>query len=424
MNNLDRFFLFIFLCIQVNFFDFIDIRNTSLNNFSSYAQKKLLLATILLYLFIRFVFFNHRISLKKKSFDFFIVFLFLSVIIVTFASSAKFQQGIFQTFLMSYFFFVLILFFPYSRILNNWADWVEVTRYFAIFSFVLSLTKLLQSFVLAHMHIQLFHLNTLLDYNTAIQLKYMVFGFTRIPSATDFVFFSSCLILICTIANKAPFSKKICYFLLGVNFLYLLLVGQTRSYIVLLMAVIILYVLMLLEKRYGLTMTIFISVCAALPAFIILSIVLNKILFGNSDRVISLSIRSLAIQYYLNNINLNGWYAIGFARDDLFGTIVHGPTLNYNFDDVGIVGFVGRLGYLGIANLIVYLLSLVTVFFKSKVKSLTVMILTVSFGTSASVSYFDPQRIFYLPILLALLVFFTSSNSKEENVLSDVGGNK
>ncbi|MFR6665833.1 MAG: hypothetical protein ACLUQX_06775, partial [Thomasclavelia spiroformis] len=82
----------------------------------------------------------------------------------------------------------------------------------------------------------------------------------------------------------------------------------------------------------------------------------------------------------------------------------------FNYDDVGIFGFLAIFGLIGVFIMFIYSLSLMLAFTYSRNKFITFMIYVYIFGSWTSLSLFDPQRIFYLPVLLALLDFLTNEN--------------
>lgn len=420
MEKIDKFFLIIFLTLQTNFFDFINIRNTILNNFASYSQKKLLLFLILTYVFIRiFTLHQTKISDQKITRNFMIFFLivyFFAWLIVFVGTVTQYQQSIWSTFLNSYYFFIMVLFIPYSKILDTWEKWIDFTKIVLFFSTILALSKILQSFFLSKYNLLVFYLNTRNDFNTATQLRFMTLGFTRIPSATDFVFFSILLMFVVMSYRQAFLSRAKIFTILFVNLFYLIAVGQTRSYIVLTALLIIVYVTISIFKKIGAGGGVVIGTMLIVPIIYALIFFLENLILNNESRAISLTVRQEAIDYYLHNLNFSGIFAFGFLRDDLYGTLIHGVDLKglllgYNYDDVGIVGFLGMFGITGIVVLLVYLICLVQAFIYSKRKHITIMVYIFIVGSCASLSLFDPQRIFYLPVMLAMVCFLTSSNS-------------
>lgn len=420
LKSIDKFFLCIFLLLQVNFFDLINIRTTFLNSVTSYSQKKLLLLLILSYCFIKLLE-NKKIE-KGNTYHFraFVLILLTTVIAVVIGTVFNYNQGLISTILVAYYFFVLLLYFPLSMEFSDWTVWKDAIRLFMFFSTVYSVLKLMQSFVLLKYGRLIFYLNNNLDYDTAMQLRFNIWKFTRIPSISDFIAISILLMLVYKISIGKVFSNRKDIIVLFVNFICLFVVGQVRGYLILFLLILIFY---LSEKM----MTRFSRGINSIVGFIILIIgatfaflVIDKI-FSSDSRAISTEIRFSSYTYYLNHLFENDWFSLGFARDDLYYNLIHGTYLNgdgqiisANFDDLGIIGFIGRFGLIGIFDMIVYLIALISSFINSKNKNATILIFVFVFGSCISLSLFDPQRIFYLVFIMALLDFLTMEKSKDK----------
>lgn len=421
MQKIDKFFLFTFLLFQVNFFDFINIRDSFLNGFASYSQKKLLLLIIIIYCAIKWTYIdkkNINYQRNKSYFSIFIFFLLVSWGIVFLGTVSIYGQSIMSTFFNSYYFLILILYFVYSRLMNSWPKWFDFIKIFVGFSTILSVTKILQSLFLSKFNFLLFFLNTNNDYNTAIQLKYMTLGFTRIPSASDFIFFGILLTVISLLSGQLIFSKYKLTIIFFTHIFYLFAVGQTRSYILITILLCIGYFLARIFKKFGNGGGTSIGIIFGIPIIFAFMSFLQSLL-GNSSRSVALTIRQDALQYYLQNLDYSKLFAFGFLRDDIYGGLIHGIAINgmllgFNYDDVGIFGFLAIFGRLGIFVIVIYCICLLRGYLYSKDKFLTLLLYIYLFGSWMSLSLFDPQRIFYLPILLALADFFT--NQKVNNL--------
>lgn len=421
MKSIDKFFLNIFLLFQVNFFDFINIRNSFLNGFSSYSQKKILLIIVFIYCILKFLLTTSNDKLKvKRHFTFFCIFLLISTMILIFGTVYRFNQSFLSTFLVGYFFFIILLYFPFSREFFTWEIWKDVLKRFMIIGTFFSASKLIQSFMLFKFGKLIFFLNSNADYDTALQIRFNVLFFTRIPSISDFIFVELLLFIIYKIKNGIIFSRLLDNILLIINITCLICVGQSRAYIIIIAMVVLAQYVQIIFKNMSSSFKIF-SMLSMLLILVFVVIILKEQIFSNESRALSSTIRQNAYKYYLNYFFYNKWFALGFARDDLYGNLIHGTFINNlgqiisaNYDDVGIIGFLGRFGLLGVINIVIYLLSLMAVFLDSKEKQLTFLIFLFIFGSCISLSLFDPQRIFYLPLLLAFLDFLTKSNHNRE----------
>lgn len=424
LKKIDKIFFVLFLFIQVNFFDLINTRTTFLDGLTSYSSKKILLILVLIYLF-----FRKPIRDEKRSFNWFICSILVITLMVTIGTFFKFKQGIFQTALVSYYFFIVLLYFPFAEEFNSWNVWHDVVRLFGLFGTILAFSKILQSFFLAKFHILLLYLNTNSDYTTATSLNHMLAGFTRIPSAADFVYFTIVFMVVYELARGFVFSKYKDMFIYFVCFFYLFFVGQTRSYQLLVLAVILIALFLEIRKH---RLANFVKLIIGILALCLVPILWHFVskLFLNSSRSISITIRQEEISYYWSKFFYSGWFSLGFIRDDTFGTLLHGPRFNntgtsmigYALDDIGIFGFFGRFGLIGIPVVLTMISDSFNNFKKSKYKNLTVILLVVLFGSWLSTSFLDSQRIFYLPLVLAMMDFISANSSVNDSLEGDTIG--
>ncbi|CCG90603.1 putative membrane protein [Pediococcus pentosaceus IE-3] len=396
------------LLLQINFFDLIDTRTSFFASFSSYSQKKLLLVIAFAYMFVRSIAYGINYK-RKKNYTLFVILFLISWVAILLATVSIYGQSIVKTLFVSYYFLLLILYFPFSEALSSKESWRTLIKIFSDFAFILSLIKIFQSLMISKFNKVFFFMSNN-DYNTATSLRFVKFGFTRMPSPTDFVFISLLLTLFSVFIGLKLFTKWRYRLYIGVYIIFIFLIGQTRSYIIMTILVLLLYALWLINKHFGKDLVILTVGILAIPVLFLMTKFIINIIFGNSSRGISLSIRQEAIKYYLQNISLHKWFSLGFVRDDLFSNLVHnthidfaGNVYSYNYDDVGVVGLIAQYGWLGILNISIYFLTTLSIFIKSHSKYLLLFIFVLLFGSWTSVSLFDPQRIFYLPILLVLI---------------------
>lgn len=410
MKTFDKFFLVIFLLLQVNLFDVIDLSDSFFESIMTYSQKKILLVFVIIYMFLRFIFIKD-VGKVYRTFTPYIITLILMWIAVIFGTMSVFNQSFISTFYIGYYFLIILLYFVFVKIFSTWDAVIDFVKIFSIFTFILSISKIIQSFALSKLHISILHLNSTGDFNTATQMKYTVLGMTRISSASDFVFWGSVLLLVCMSLNRSVFSNFLDKILLLINACYLIVVGQTRAYIMIFILLICLTLFIKFLRTNGKILTIFVGLFVLIPIIYVAYIGIQSILFSNTSRLVALSIRTEAIRYYFNNIFVNKWFEFGFARDDLYANMIHGQLLTYNYDDVGLVGFLGRFGLVGIVSLIILVISGIVNFIHSKNKYVSGMLIISVVGVSISLSLLDPQRIFYFSVILALLDFFRNDKS-------------
>lgn len=408
VKTIDKFFISFMLLLQINFFDLIDTRTSFLAGFSSYSQKKLLLVVAFAYMFIRSIAYGIDYK-RKKNYTLFVILFLISWVAILLATVSIYGQSIVKTLFVSYYFLLIILYFPFSEALSSKESWSTLIKIFSNFAFILSLIKIFQSLMISKFGKVFFFMSNN-DYITATSLRFVKLGFTRIPSPTDFVFFSLLLTLFSILIGLKLFTKWRYRLYIGIYIIFIFLIGQTRSYIIMTILVLLLYVLWFINRHFGKDLVILTMSVLAIPVLFFMIKFIISIIFGNSSRGISLSIRQEAIKYYLQNISLHKWFSLGFVRDDLFSNLVHnthvdfaGNIYSYNYDDVGMVGLIAQYGWLGVLNISVYFLATLGVFVKSNSKYLLLFMFVLFFGSWISVSLFDPQRIFYLPLLLVLI---------------------
>lgn len=411
LTKIDRFFLLVFLFLQVNFFDLIELKNNSIGVINSYNQKNALSFLVIVYLIIFFLKKSDYPKLSSEmNFAFLIFFLQITVFIIAVASWIYYRQSLKTTIISSWYYVILLLYFPYSAELRRQEDWRKAIQLISVFSFILSLSKLLQSFLIGKIGVIIFHLNTMGDYNTALGKRYMLFSFTRIPSIADFTFFATLLLIVSALEKWDIFKPIWWRLILVTNVACLVLVGQVRMYIVLLLALFIIILAQRTYAKYGSGMLFTGAVLLAIPVIILGYKIIMLLLFYNERRTQAALTRFDELEYFTSLINIHGWFGIGFPRVADHLDLLQGNGMYYSLDDIGISGFISRIGYIGVVIVAIFIVNLVKVIYKSKHKSTVFALLIYILGSSISLSLFDPQRIFYLPVILALFDFVASNN--------------
>ncbi|MDB8874942.1 hypothetical protein [Pediococcus acidilactici] len=408
MKTLDKLFISFMLLLQINFFDLINTQTSFLASFTSYSQKKLLLVVAFVYMFIRNAVYGIDYK-RKKNYTFFVVLFLVSWAAILLATVTTYGQSVVKTFFVSYYFLLLILYFPLSEVLSSKESWGVLIKIFSNLAFILSMVKIFQSLMISKLGKVFFFMSNN-DYVTATSLRFVKLGFTRMPSPTDFVFIALLLMLLSIIADLKVFTQWRYALYIGIYVIFIFLVGQTRSYIIMTILVLLLYILWLINKYFGKDLVILTLGILTVPVLYFVVKFIMNIIFGNSSRGISLSIRQEAVKYYMQNISMHKWFSIGFARDDIFSDLVHnkhidfvGNVYSYNYDDVGMVGLIAQYGWLGVVNIFIYFLTTISIYIKSHSKYLLLIVFVLLFGSWISTSLFDPQRILYLPLLLVLI---------------------
>lgn len=420
MKTLDKFFVFIYLILVVNFFDFINISGTWLESLASYSQKKLLFIITLLYLLFRGVVYSRGEKLRRH-FSPSVVFIVIATIIIILASSAKYGQSLISTFFVGYPMLVLIAYYIFTSVLIDRQSWISFVDMMLLFSGLLSFSKILQSFVLVHFNKLIFYINATAD-KDALSKSYTLLGFTRMASASDYVFFALLMAIFISVSglDKSYLKKHIVSNSFSV--LFLVLVGQTRSYIMmLLVAMIFLFANRIYKRLRGgglLGLSILLSPVLLFGVYHFI----QKFIVNASDaKAYSVNVRFSAINYYLDQMNYSSWYGIGFARDDLYTGLIHGANswgtlLGYNFDDVGIIGFFGQYGYIGVVFILLLAIDTMRILIFSKNKFAVFLLLGILMVSFITTSYTNPQRVAYLPILLTAFDFVLKWDNQEEQL--------
>lgn len=422
MKKIDKFFIIICLLIQVNLFDVLDLTNTALSVVMTYSQKKLLLVVVIIYSIFSLFFYRRKQEYQEHFFTFFVwLFVITSSLVILF-TALRMDQTVLSTFFIGYNSFIILLYFPLRRALSDRKSVEYFVQLVGIFAFCFAISKTIQSYILGHTGRSILFLNSTLDVSSARSMVKNYFGFVRLASATDFVFFAFLLMIVFVGLGYKIFTKKVNLLMLTVYVIYLFFVGQTRIYLMLLLLILGIVILIKLKDKISFGVISVLLFIIAIPVSLMIAYIVNLLFFKETSRLISLSIRQGAIKYYLDNILYNGWFGFGFARDDVYNNLIHntymtgdGQIISFNYDDVGIIGFLAQFGISGIINMIVYLSSLLIAFIRSSRKFANLLLLSFILGSWASVSLFDPQRSFYLPVLLAIMDFVSSS--QEENIL-------
>lgn len=406
MKNIDKFFVHLILLLQVNFFDVFNLTDSSISGWIGYGQKRVMLLVVIIY-FLSWVVRKHNQTAIKYQFGLTAIAIIVAAFAVAVGTIYAYTQGLYVTATESYYFIIVILYFPLRNAVSRTKDLRYLINMIGDYSIIYSSTKIIQSFLLARGHL-VFHLNATIDESTAYLFRYMVLGFTRIPSASDFVFWASIFVLVVAWSMPKLLSQKRVFIYLVTGFSYLVLVGQTRGYILILSGVIGIFAILLVHKHLGNIFTGMLIVVFSYPMTIYLINKVNDLLFSNADRANSISVRFLEAQYYWDQAMLNKWFGIGFVSDKIQPAIVHGALYTYYIDDIGIVGVLGQLGIIGVIMCIIMVLQIVKVGIISQNKLSYWILFGSVLACFTTVSLFDAQRVFFLPACLVIFDFIST----------------
>lgn len=422
-NNIYRCLIIALIVLQVNFFDFYNFPDWFFYNINSYSVKYLSVFIVLFACFIGFLEFNvnsknSRQGLSLK-FGFLIpvILLIIFTVFVTVKSSGIYRQTFFSTLGLSYFYFLILGYFAFHNFFSKFENIVWFFKIIVYSSFILSISKIIQSYLAGSYGIIVFGSYSTVDKNNLMSMSTDIPGFIRLPSASDFIFFGSFLLILTVLNKDIKIAHK--YIILAVNIFFLSIVSQTRTYI-LIIAIFIFSVLLIKIMKNNKKMSIFIIFFGALAGIILVYYLFERLGFiSDSNRSSSYTVRMDAIQYYLSQFNLNDIFAIGFASDKQFILLNHGYSLFYGksvyyMDDVGVFGYLAVFGKLGVVWLVTFIVCLIKQIIYAKNRVMVVFLSGAIIATSGTLILLNVQRFFYFVFLLLLIDFFVQDDEMKK----------
>ena len=401
-------FTFLSLLICVNFFDFFDLNSGILSYYVSVTQKRLLLILIICFLGIFSLTRSNNIYINKKSQFGLSVYYLIGVFVVVTILTTYFYTGqsFTNTLSVSYYGFIALSYFIFRKIFKK-DDWKNFAKLLTIFGTILSITKIIQSFLLSNFGILLFHLNYQGDISNAAYNRFKVLGFVRLPSVGDFLF--CVIIVLLSLSVRFPEWKIFKYpYPIAIMVFCLIVVAQTRAYTLLLLAIFIIFIYFRFSKKFSKDLKYLFLFSLSIASMIVIYFAFTYLLNFQVGRAESFDTRGLELKYYWGLIKQSPIFGVGFLRGDgVYQGITSGPFLNYYFSDIGIIGFLAQTGSLGVFFIIVLLTQLVISLRKSKNIGASLIIFTALVGSFIMRSLILPDNIFYLTIYLVLLEFFS-----------------
>ncbi|MFT9030856.1 MAG: hypothetical protein ABF415_05185 [Leuconostoc pseudomesenteroides] len=407
------------ILLQVNFFDFITFPDWFFYNINSYSVKYLSTFLVFIACLVRLIEYKSNSSIKNNgqiNFSVSLLLLLLFSTFITYQSSIVYKQTILTSFSISYYYLFVLGYFAF----HNFFTRLENIKWFfglIIYSSVfLSITKIIQSYLAGKFGKIVFGSYSTVDKNNLITLSSDIVGFVRLPSASDFVFFASMLLVITFLFKKISIKNK--FTILFVNIFFLFIVSQTRTYVLIILVLIFGVVLIKVSSEFKQFSIVVLLFGVIGGVFFSLYLVEQMGFITTGGRSASYTVRLDAIQYYLSQFSNNGVFAIGFAHDPEFLLLNHGYSLAYGrsiyyMDDIGIIGFLAVFGKLGILWLIVFLSELLKQILHAGNKKIVMLLCFTVLATSGTLVYLNIQRIFYLVFLLLLVDFFVHERNLE-----------
>ncbi|BAX73059.1 hypothetical protein [Leuconostoc mesenteroides] len=405
--------------LQVNFFDLITFPDWFFYNINSYSVKYLSTFLILIACLVRLIEYKSNSSIRENgqiNFSVSLLLLLLFGTFITYQSSIVYKQTILTSFAISYYYLFVLGYFAFHNFftrLENIKWFFDLIIYSSVF---LSITKIIQSYLAGNFGKIFFGSYSTVDKNNLMTLSSDIVGFVRLPSASDFVFFASMLLVVTFLVKKISIKNK--FTILFINIFFLFIVSQTRTYVLIILVLIFGVVLIKVSsefKRFSIVVLLF-GVIGGV--FFSLYLVEQMGFITTGDRSASYTVRLDAIRYYLSQFSNNGVFAIGFAHDPEFLLLNHGYSLTYGrsiyyMDDIGIIGFLAVFGKLGIAWIIIFLSELLKQILYAGNRKIVMLLCFTVLATSGTLVYLNVQRIFYLVFVLLLVDFFVHERNLE-----------
>lgn len=400
MKNINRSLLLLILFLQTDFLSIPRVSGVVLV-WNSYSSKYLSLLIIFILLIVNFIYSIFRRPIRqeiktKRYFDVPILILLFFVIMLIFISCRKYQQPLFSSITASYYFFILIFYFVLRKYFNDESSMNFITEATIYTGTIYSAVLIVQGFVYSK-GIELLNIGI---NGLRVEDSAFLFNIVRIKAPADFISFTIVIILIKILTSHRHRYSLWCY--LAINLVYIIVVSQTRVYILIdlaLAGIVILLLISNISYRLSIFSTLVI-ICIAI--FISASLFTS---FTVGSRQMSYSVRLDAIKFFLSEVPKGTLFGIGFPNTVMNTGLLHGDLLTilgyqYYLDDVGIIGFYTIFGWASILVVLLFTISFIRSFLNSEHRSIIFLILFYVIATSTTLLLLNVQRILYLPLLL------------------------
>ncbi|USI45204.1 hypothetical protein [Leuconostoc mesenteroides] len=218
--------------LQVNFFDLITFPDWFFYNINSYSVKYLSTFLILIACLVRLIEYKSNSSIRENgqiNFSVSLLLLLLFGTFITYQSSIVYKQTILTSFAISYYYLFVLGYFAFHNFftrLENIKWFFDLIIYSSVF---LSITKIIQSYLAGNFGKIFFGSYSTVDKNNLMTLSSDIVGFVRLPSASDFVFFASMLLVVTFLVKKISIKNKFTILFINI-FSCLLLVKHVLMY--------------------------------------------------------------------------------------------------------------------------------------------------------------------------------------------------
>ncbi|KZT77553.1 hypothetical protein Nizo1840_3004 [Lactiplantibacillus plantarum] len=410
MRKVNLFIIYVIIVLQLNFYYLVPF-SASYYQFQSYTSKYLTLLMMLALIIINVK--NIPILFQKyHTFVWTEVVTLLLALVLIVVSARKYSQSLNDTFHVGHQYFLLLLVFAMIIARFSKFDLLKIEKFITWSAFFVSCLLLLQA-VLYPKGITFLQFQDV----SAIQPAQFLFGIPRIAQASDFVSFS--ILIIAFSFVDSHYLKTAYKLILPFDLLYIVLVGQTRMYMILDVIIVVTAILLVFLKKdvnFG-----FIVGMLLLAAMIMVVPSVFKH-FVTGSRSVSYSVRMEAYNFYLSVMPHNTLLGIGFpgsAQD----YILHGNLLTilgyqYYLDDLGIFGFYVQFGVSAIIVLIAFIVETFRGWYRTDNKQVMFLSFVYIGISSISLSLLNPQRIIYM----AAILFIIDTYNKNKEISDPFNG--
>ncbi|SDM31238.1 hypothetical protein SAMN05216191_11183 [Paenibacillus jilunlii] len=408
MKKIYQFIVIFLLLIETNFFSLIKLP-TFISALTSYHTKQLTLIVCLFSFVLWFLFEKMSRHTVSRYYNTPIVIFLFSTIVISIMSMLIYNQSILSVLRVSYFYYIILLFYFLSYFC--WKD--KKNYHFLINSIILFGTIYSILLIVQYLFFKS-GLDAFLIFNDENLVVLSKSINPRIARPADFIAFSSVLLFSKIVTGNAfSINKSKLWILLLIELIYILLVSQTRMYIIALLISFSISVLFIKRRNQGMSIVVYIILVPVI--FLMANDSLSKFFssFMTGDRVSSTLIRSQEILFYSRQIFSNGIIGRGFIdiSSPDYVLLNHGPFGTYNTSDIGIIGFLSIYGLCGGLFLVFTIRKIIRTLKNNKenalqLKSIELITLCPYFLlVSLTLFYTDIQRIIYLPIILTIFEF-------------------
>ena len=362
--------------------------------------------------FLFFTILDNKISVKN--FGKYIIFIILYMFIESFVAMLQFDNSSlissFSWVLQYCTFLFYLVFFRIMKKDDFYYNWFK--KMVIIFGSLYALFMIMECFIFNN-----FHTHILNIYGTTYGPDALVV--TRIGSHNMRLYegTSSSVILAGILSfDKLVSSAKgkrelfsLC--VVALSFINIYYVSQSRILLLILVASFVAIFLNSINHRINkrtFVMLILGSIIIVLSMNYVLDVIDSLVFDLNSNSSLTFSIRIAELQYYYDLWKTNPIFGVGLIAGDSCKYIMHGPYLNFGYDDIGIVGVLFKYGIIGFAWYVLSGLYILKLYLKTK-SNIILGLLVLFLGCCATLSYLDLGR----TILFTLTMIIIDSERRE-----------